>query len=232
VQVIVDIDSTTPISPKTMAELQLQGVTGLLYIDLQQIPDSRRSPPVVPSMKYPVIRSARSRFDAFLASLPDVLAEAGDVIERAGRVLSDRNIAAISNSLSNIDRASSGLPRTLHEIDSLVAELRSAATGLNGSATDARQVVDAAGPEIVTAVRRIREVADHLSTATEQIERLVQDNRQDLRSFTRDALPELEQLVREGRGAAQDIRELSNSLRENPSQLLYQPPPQGVEIPR
>jgi len=33
VQVIVDIDSTTPISSKTVAELSLQGVTGLLYID-------------------------------------------------------------------------------------------------------------------------------------------------------------------------------------------------------
>jgi phospholipid/cholesterol/gamma-HCH transport system substrate-binding protein len=183
-------------------------------------------------MKYPVIRSARSRFDAFLSSLPDVLAEAGEVIERAERVLSDRNIAAISNSLANIDKASSGLPRTLHEVDSLVTELRGAATELSASAKDAHQVVDTAGPEIVTAVKRVRAVADNLATATDQIERLVEDNRQDLRSFTRDGLPELEQFVREGRGAAEDIRELSNSLRENPSRLLYQPPQQGMEIPR
>ena len=34
VQVIVDIDSSTPISEQTVAELSLLGVTGLLYIDL------------------------------------------------------------------------------------------------------------------------------------------------------------------------------------------------------
>src|SRR4051812_43488794 len=34
VQVIVDIDSDAPISNRTLAELSLQGVTGLLYIDL------------------------------------------------------------------------------------------------------------------------------------------------------------------------------------------------------
>ncbi|MBV8877178.1 MAG: MCE family protein, partial [Gammaproteobacteria bacterium] len=34
VEVIVDIDARTPISMHTVAELQLQGVTGLLYIDL------------------------------------------------------------------------------------------------------------------------------------------------------------------------------------------------------
>ena len=45
-------------------------------------------------------------------------------------------------------------------------------------------------------------------------------------------LPELERLLREGRAAAQELRELSSSLRENPSQLLYQPKQVGVEIPR
>ncbi len=34
VEVIVDIDARTPISAHTVAELNLQGVTGLLYIDL------------------------------------------------------------------------------------------------------------------------------------------------------------------------------------------------------
>src|SRR3982075_1326369 len=53
VQVIVDIDSSTPISDKTLAQLQLQGVTGLLYIDLAQI-RSLPLPPLVPSIEYPV----------------------------------------------------------------------------------------------------------------------------------------------------------------------------------
>src|ERR1700758_1271764 len=34
VMVIVDIDASAPISDMTVAELSLQGVTGLLYIDL------------------------------------------------------------------------------------------------------------------------------------------------------------------------------------------------------
>ncbi len=36
VQIVADIDSTTPVSDRTLAQLSLQGVTGLLYIDLQQ----------------------------------------------------------------------------------------------------------------------------------------------------------------------------------------------------
>ena len=96
----------------------------------------------------------------------------------------------------------------------------------------ARQVVDQAGPEVIASLQRVRVVTDNLVNATDQIEKLIGDNRQDLRSFTRDGLPELERLLREGRTAAEEIRELSTSLRENPSQLLYQPRQVGMEIPR
>jgi len=75
-------------------------------------------------------------------------------------------------------------------------------------------------------------VADNIAKATDVIDKIIVDNRQDIRSFTRDGLPELERFLREGRAAAEEIRELSNSLRENPSQLLYQQPQKGVEIPR
>jgi phospholipid/cholesterol/gamma-HCH transport system substrate-binding protein len=233
VQVIVDLDASTPISDRTLAELQLQGITGLLYIDLQQIrPNGPVLPPMVPGIDYPVIRSDRSRFDLFLARLPDVLASAGEVVDRAARALSDQNIVAITHALGNIDKASEKLPQTLRDVNTLVAELRGATSDLAASAKGARQIVDQAGPEVVSSLQRVHVVADNLANATDQIGKLIGDNRQDLRSFTRDGLPELERLLREGSGAAQELRELSNSLRENPSQILYQPRQVGVEIPR
>jgi ABC-type transporter Mla subunit MlaD len=215
-----------------LAQLQLQGVTGLLYIDLQQIRADVPLPPLIAGIEYPVIRSSRSRFDLFLARLPDVLASAGEVVDRAARALSDKNIAAISHALDNIDKATTGLPQTLREVNTLVTELRSTTADLAASAKGARQIVDQAGPEVVSSLQRVHVVADNLATATDQIEKLIGDNRQDLRSFTRDGLPELERLLREGRAAAEEIRELSSSLRENPSQLLYEPRQVGVEIPR
>src|SRR5262245_65140739 len=42
VQVIADIDSQAPVSSATLASLLLQGVTGLLYIDLLAEADSKR----------------------------------------------------------------------------------------------------------------------------------------------------------------------------------------------
>jgi len=61
---------------------------------------------------------------------------------------------------------------------------------------------------------------------------LMSAHREDLGLFLRDGLPEFERLVRDSRQAAQEFRELSRSLKADPSQLLYEPSYRGVEIPR
>jgi len=179
-----------------------------------------------------VIRARPSRLQTFLQSLPDLATAVGDVVERADRLLSDNNLSAFSGTLANINKASLGLPQTLHDLNGLLGELRGATAQIAGSAHDLRNVIDTAGPDVEATIQRLHAVADNLAKATDLIDKIIADNRQDIRSFTRDGLPELERFLREGRAAAEQIRELSNSLRENPSQLLYQQPQKGVEIPR
>jgi phospholipid/cholesterol/gamma-HCH transport system substrate-binding protein len=232
VMVIVDIDATTPVSDQTVAELSLQGVTGLLYIDLLRHKPGRPEQALVPSYKYPVIRAGPSRLQALLQSLPDLATAAADLVERADRLLSDNNLSAFSSALANIDKASVGLPDTLHDLNGLLGELRTATAQIGASAKDLRGVIDTAGPDIEATMQRLHSVSDNLARATNLVDKIIADNRQDIRSFTRDSLPELERFLREGRAAAQEIRALSTSLRENPSELLYQQQQKGVEIPR
>jgi phospholipid/cholesterol/gamma-HCH transport system substrate-binding protein len=232
VEVITDIDATTPISPDTVAELQLQGVTGLLYIDLFEDRTHTSRTASVPSLKYPVIRSSPSRFDVFLQGLPTLVAQAGDVVQRASRLLSDKNIKAVDTAVGNVDTASRGLPQTVANLNSLIAELRAATGELSATARGAHALVDKTAPNVEGAAQQLRVMADHLADASDQLDRLVTENRQDVRGFVHNGLPEIERFVREGRATAQDIRNLSNSLRENPAQLLYEPPQRGVEIPR
>jgi phospholipid/cholesterol/gamma-HCH transport system substrate-binding protein len=229
VEVVAAIQSTTPISPRTVAELNLQGVTGLLYIDLQQ--SARPAPPQVASIEYPVIRSAPSQFDVFMAQLPRLSAAAGGVIERLNRLLSNHNIADISHSLDNLSQASGSLPKTVQNVNALLAQLRTATAQLGATAASARGLMNTAAPQIVSTVRQLRTVADNLSQATDQLDSMIAENRADVRSFTRASLPQIESFVREGRAAAKSIRQLSARLRRDPSQLLYQPAPAGVQIP-
>jgi phospholipid/cholesterol/gamma-HCH transport system substrate-binding protein len=225
VQVIADIDSHTPISETTLASLSLQGVTGLLYIDLlANAPDARKTP-AVPSERYPVIGSVRSNFDLFLSSLPDL-------VGRASAVLSDQNIESITKTLESIEQGAASLPDTMRDARQVVAELKSTLVDVRAAAAGAREFMDSSGPQLTAAAERFRVLADNLARTTGNLDRLMSEHREDLGLFLRDSLPEMERLLRDSRVAAQEFRELSRSLKADPSQLLYEPSYRGVEKPR
>jgi phospholipid/cholesterol/gamma-HCH transport system substrate-binding protein len=232
VQVIADIDSTTPISKDTLASLSMQGVTGLLYIDLLANSKSTRVMASVPSEKYPVIDTVQSNFDRLLSSLPDLVGRATVVVDRAARVLSDDNIMAFSKTMQNIEKTSATLPGAMRDAAVVIADLKATLADVRVAASGARQLMETSGPALADAAERIRAISENLARTTSNLDRLMTDHREDLGLFLRDSLPEIERLLRDSRSAAQEFGELSRSLKADPSQLLYEPSYKGVEIPR
>jgi ABC-type transporter Mla subunit MlaD len=76
----------------------------------------------------------------------------------------------------------------------------------------------------------MRHVSDNLAKTSDLLDRFVADNEPVVTRFTHQSLPEFEQLLRESRQAARDFRDLSRSLKQNPSQLIYEPNYRGVEV--
>ena len=234
VQVIADIDATTPISERTLAQLSLQGITGLLYIDLQQQrtdDTGRRILAGVPSEHYQVIRSAHSDFDLFLSSLPQLTARLNELVDRSTRILSDKNIAGIDLLVANLDKAAAVLPHSTSNLDGLVTDLRSTVNDAHQVLTEIHVATRTASVDFVAAVQKLRATSDNLERATGNVDAFVTENRDQLSGFVRRGLPQFESLLHDSREAAQEIRDLSRSLRDNPSQLIYQPGASGVVIP-
>ena len=231
VQVIVDIDSATPISDQSVAELSQQGVTGVLFIDLLRFAGSKRLLEAVPSERYPVIRSSKSNFDLLLSSLPEMVGRATEVLGRVETLLNQDNLNSISQAFANLDTTTRSLPDTIHELRALLADLHETSEEFRATAASVRGVTDAAGPQLREAVSHIADVTQQLSDATANLDQMIRDNRGDVRAFTRDSLPQVERLLGDSRAAVTEVRELAHSLRENPSQLLFEKPDQGVAIP-
>ncbi|MFL5333270.1 MAG: MlaD family protein, partial [Geminicoccaceae bacterium] len=201
VQVIVDIDASAPISARTLAQLSLQGVTGLLYIDLQQ--QRPGSAPAlmepVASQHYPVIRSIRSNFDVLLSGLPQVAAQVGELASRANRTLSNDNLAAFSRLLANLDRVGHTLPETARDATDLIAELREATTASRQLIASINTATTTAGPDLVATVARLRTASDHLVSASEQLDGMLKEDRGALHGFVQQSLPQVDSLLRETR---------------------------------
>lgn len=230
VVVVAEIDKAAPISSATRASLGLQGVTGLLYIDLREAPDLDKTASLKPGERFPIIESVASDFDTFLASVPELMSRANSLIERVGRVLSDDNLAALAQTMQSLREASAGLPATSRNFAQLVDQMRATVVEIRGAAEGLRGITTDSRPEIRAAIEKMSAVADNLAQASMRIDRFTQSSEQQLGHFAEHSLFEMERLVRETRSAAREFRDLSRSLQENPSQILYEPPVSGVEI--
>jgi phospholipid/cholesterol/gamma-HCH transport system substrate-binding protein len=234
VLVIVDIEANAPIDGRTRASLSLQGITGLLFIDLKQDGNAAAAaaaPGVLEDgLHYPVIRSAPSDFDVLLSNLPALTTHLVDLVERFNQVFSDENVHTFKATLDNARLASERLPVTLQEIQGLVADVRRTTQEVQGAAADLRGIEEHSAPDLESAITNIQHVSDNLARTSDRLEHFVVDNEPGISRFTQQSLPEFEQLLRESREAARDFRDLSRSLKQNPSQLIYEPNYRGVEV--
>jgi phospholipid/cholesterol/gamma-HCH transport system substrate-binding protein len=230
VEVIADIEDSAPIDTRTLALLSLQGVTGLLFIDLEEDPKATSNGPLPMGERYPVIRSAPSDLDMFLRSLPALANHATDLVEHMDQVFSEENVKNFKALLANTRIASDKAPVLVHEIEDLVANLRHTSDEVDTAAADFDRVTNDA--DIKTSLANIRRISESLASATDRLNEFVTQNEPALSRFTGQGLPELERLLHESRAAVRDIRDLSRSLQQNPGELLYESNYHGVEVPR
>ena len=230
VEVLADIEDSAPIDTRTLALLSLQGVTGLLFIDLEEDAKATSSGPLPIGEHYPVIRSAPSDLDVLLRSLPALANHAIDLVDHMDQVFSDENVRNFKAVLANTRVASEKAPALVHQIEDLVANLKHTSDEVDTAAADFDRVTTDA--DLKTALANIRRISDSLATASDRLNQFVTQNEPALSRFTGQGLPELERLLHESRAAVRDIRDLSRSLQQNPGELLYESNYHGVEVPR
>lgn len=232
VQVVADIDNATPISGRTTARLTLQGVTGLLFVDLRQGDDSREIMAPVPSQQYPVINTVQSDFDSFLASLPEVASGAAELLDRIKVIFSEENSTSLAVMVQNLRQASDALPATLQRVDGVLAQLQGAGAEVRRLAATFNESAPALGPQVQQLAITLTAAAQDLRQASAAVNAMLAQGSDGIAGLTQDAIPELERTLREARAAAEQFGELSDSLREQPSRLLFKPSQRGFEVPR
>ena len=231
VEVVADIDSSAPIDSSTRASLSMQGITGLLFIDLEQDSTVKAGAPLTQGLKYPVIGSGQSNIDLLLASLPELTAHMTELVQRFNRVLNDDNVHNIQLTLENARLASERVPATLSDLQGVLADARRATQEIHGTVADLHGAVTHVAPDIESAAASIRRATGTLDAASLRLDTFIAGNEPNLSRFTQQSLPQFEQLLRESRQAARDFRDLSRSLKQNPSQLIYESAYRGVQVP-
>jgi phospholipid/cholesterol/gamma-HCH transport system substrate-binding protein len=231
VRVMAEVDSETPISGATRARLGLLGLTGLLYIDLQQDPEADPARVLGEGQRYPVILSRKGDIEAFVERLPDLLGDTARLVERVEGLLTDQNLQAVSTALTNVETASRDLPAITRSAAELAAELRTTSAEVSALTRKVHAVADTAGPQIEASLAGVRATAEKMSRTADSLERIVAGNEASLAQFAGSGVADLQALAVDLRGTSEEVRALARGLRDRPSSLLIEQKESGMEIP-
>ena len=238
IRILVDIDKTVPVRADTVAQLSPLGVTGLSAVNL--IGGASPQPlPIPQGETLPVIPYKPSVFTQIEGGINDAAITLARISQRMDALLSPANLQAISDTLANLQRLSQTLAANQRNIDQTFAGARQTSVNLAGMSAQgdklmlqSQQLVarldgvtvqlGALMPQIGAAAKSVSRAGDGaaaFSTAgTEAMTRL--QNR---------TLPEMDALARNLQQLSQQLNTLTESLKANPSQILYGPtlPPPG-----
>ena len=237
VGVAIRVQASTPVNTATVATLRLQGLTGMPFINLEQRASSAPSmPPVKPLVPasdgtLPVIPAQPSDLDALLQKLPAIEDKLSSVLDAANGLLNEQNRVHVSSILQKVDTAATDLPRLVQNLVQTTQQLNTLMQHIDAVLKRTDKGIASSLQELQSTLLAIRQAAQQLDTLTRDVDRLVVNNEAQLNEIVGEGGESLKQLLREARQTATSLRQLSDQLQRNPSQLLYQSPPQGTELP-
>jgi phospholipid/cholesterol/gamma-HCH transport system substrate-binding protein len=211
VKIILRIEVGTPITTSTVAVLQMQGITGVMYVGLKTTSvDSPLLQPE-PGEKYAIIPTRPS----FLVQISEVLPEVTRSIKKIGdsvnKLLNEKNQKAIADTLENLRKVTKTLGDNSKNLDESMKFLR---TTLKNTAQASVNLPDA--------ISNFRDAANQ-AKATFAGGTVV------MRNFSTQIMPEAQQAVQNLSHAAQSVHQLTDQLEQNPSMLIRgkAPAPKG-----
>ncbi len=252
VEVVVKIDLEGDVERSMVAQLKAAGITGIVFVELdRRLPEAEVFvPPAGMKTAYPVIPSQPSQTKQMLSSIDRIMEKvvrmdldgvAEHIKRSASAIETFFSSRDTMRTVRNLESLSASLGRSRGRIDSLLAagKMEAVLAEVEGGAKEARQGIGearegigeirrgvGAAREGITEIRQLislleREVKD-LKTAelSSKSQRLIEgvDRR------TKEMAYDFQATADDIRQAVDSLKMLIESLRENPSDLLFSEP--------
>lgn len=230
IRVDIEILATTPVDHGTYASLALQGITGVAVVNLASDPGDHAELKKPEDEPYPIIPVRIVGFSALMASAPEIMSKLDNLLTKAGEILGDENQATIAGTLKNIEDLSESLAAERETISEIPGNLNATIKDIQSTVLELREMVSELRPGINTTVENINQSSQHLASLTSRVDDLLRDHQDDMSHFMEAGLAEAPALMMDTRSALRDLEKLVMELQDDPSQLIYRPADNTVEI--
>ncbi len=215
VTVTIEVEAQTPVRSDTVATMEIEGLTGGLYVLLGETTSD--SPPleIQPGQRRLVIAARRSSLQQVLEGAPELVQKIDLLLVRANDLLNDSNRAQIGGILESLSEISDTVAARKDDVGSLIADAGATMAHLRGAAgalEDMAVTLKSDGTKLVgrldgtlTSVDIMASGIDHSVTATASDARaLIADLRTTAKNFTAMS-GELKNMVTENREGVRDF---------------------------
>jgi phospholipid/cholesterol/gamma-HCH transport system substrate-binding protein len=224
IEVVMKIDLESDLQKQTVATLKTTGITGIVFIELDQLRsgDLSNSPKINFKSSYPVIPSRRSEISRFVADTGVIMQNIKDIdLKGISNQLKNTTKAIenfvegkrINNIMTNIESTSANLNQTISRINKTFTEgkLDRAAKETMGILSDARKLIGQATNEIDAL--KLQEKADRTDVLLKDIDKKAKV-----------ITTELQDTSEHLRVTSENLQKLSDNLTRNPSELIFSKP--------
>jgi phospholipid/cholesterol/gamma-HCH transport system substrate-binding protein len=242
VLVTVEIDRETPIKEDTVASLELQGLTGIAYVQLRggTQASARLDPDAEPPPRIP---SRPSALEQVFESTPELLTRTMAMVERLSLVLTDENLEAVARTLRNVETVTATLAARSDSIDTALAgaaemtgTIQATSKEVKDLASDLRQLtgrvdrqVDGVSGDLVATLTELQGSAAALTGAAGRFEQILGELEQPVDDFTATGLYEFTQLIGETRLLVAALSRITKEFERDPAGFLIGRTVRGYE---
>lgn len=236
VRATVDVREGTPIKVDSVASIELQGITGGVYV---QISGGTQSSPmlVAKNGEVPVIQSQPSYLQDVIQQLPRLVGNLISLTRRARAFVTPENAQAFGDMLHNADVLTQRLNKTTDRLDETLGTLAAVGHDADSLVRDLDKTAQALSTEGTGTLRSYRAVAGDLRRLTgslqsvsTEVNGMIKENRGPVRAFTTDGLYQFTQLTKELRTLTETLQRLTTRFEQSPANFLFGGSNQGVQV--
>lgn len=250
VRVTVEVNATTPIKQDTVATLEMQGITGVSYVQLAG--GSLESPALSrqSGQDRPVIAAKKSQIDELFSGAPELINRFIMLVTEATKVFDDNNRQAMGDILANLQQVTGTVSERSSDIGQMIADLSQTTKSVRSTVESANlllasldkdvsaltesadvtlsmvrgtlsSVDNTLRDEATPMLRQITGTAESIGHMSNEVDKLLTDNHEVLTDFFGEGLFEFTRLVSEMRLMVDNLNRVAARLESDPAQFLF-----------
>ena len=148
VVVTIEVAKGTPIKEDAVAALEMQGITGLVNVQITGGAKDSALLEAGPSEALPVIASVPTVLEELFEDVPTLLARATELLDRAMLLLSDENLIAFTQSLANVQGLTADIADSSGDLKTLSDDVSTIAATIRDTAVEIDALVESLGARL------------------------------------------------------------------------------------